>query len=98
MYAGKEKWQTLEFVEVNDSLRPGSVHYFSEYENTEDCVREYLFCENGCLLRVNHIFESGKRKVVAMYDDEGNETYHSTLYDKKAVRHIVCREISFGKH
>lgn len=91
-YASNEKGQTLEFVEVNNSLSPESIHFFSEYENAEDHIREYLFRENGCLLRVSHIFGNGQRKIVAMYDEDGNETCHSTLYDKESARHVVCRK------
>ena len=91
-YASNEKDQTLEFVEVNNSLSPKSIHFFSEYENAEDHIREYLFSENGYLLRVSHIFGNGQRKIVAMYDEDGNETCHSTLYDKESARHVVCRK------
>lgn len=79
-------------MEVNSSLSPESIHFFCEYENAEDHVREYLFRENGCLLRGSHIFGDGQQKTVAMYDEDGNETCHSTLYDKESARHVVSRK------
>lgn len=87
MYASNEKGQTLEFVEVDYSLQ--NIHFFSKYEAAKGYIIEYVYQENGKLLRVSYIYDNGHKKVVAMYDWDGNETGHSVLYNKVETEHVL---------
>ena len=66
-YASKHG-RTLEFVEVSGVS--DSVHLFSEYQETGNGYDiEYVYSERGCLVRVSHINNGGRRKVVSTYDE-----------------------------
>ena len=88
IYASKNE-QTLEFVDVEDISN--SAHLFSEYENTENGYTiEYLYFENGKLMRVSHIYNNGinngRRKVVATYDGKGRAIFRGEEYDESETR------------
>ena len=84
MYASKNE-QTLEFVDVEN--KSNSAHLFSKYENSENGYTiEYIYFENGKLIRVRHIYNDGRRKVVATYDERGRTIFCSNEYDKSEAR------------
>lgn len=84
IYASKNE-QTLEFVDVEG--KSNSAHLFSEYENTENGYTiEYIYFENGKLIRVSYIYHDGRRKVVATYDEKGRTIFCSNEYDKSEAK------------
>lgn len=93
MYASNEKGQTLEFVEVDYSLQ--NIHFFSKYEAAKGYIIEYVYQENGKLLRVSYMYDNGHRKIVAMYNDGDNETSRNMLYSKVETERVVLRENAY---
>lgn len=88
IYASKNE-QTLEFVDVEG--KSNSAHLFSEYENTENGYTiEYIYFENGKLMRVSHIYNNGindgRRRVVATYDEKGRAIFRGGEYDESEAR------------
>ena len=51
--------------------------------------QRFYYQEDGKLLRVGYIYDNGHRKVVAMYDWDGNETGHSVLHNKVETEHVL---------
>lgn len=92
MYASKNE-RTLEFVDVEN--KSNSAHLFHEYENSENGYTiEYIYLENGKLLRVSHIYNDGRRKVVATYDETGRTIYCNDEYNKSEVR-LNCTQNNY---
>ena len=92
IYASKNE-QTLEFVDVEDISN--SAHLFNEYENTENGYTiEYIYFENGKLIRVSYIYNDGRREVVATYNEKGRTIYCDGKYDKSEAR-LNCTQNNY---